>query len=70
MLKDRVILRELISRSLLTDTLREQLYGLDAMDENAAECLQRMLRDLRAQHELFCVRSGQRFDMGRHTIRT
>jgi hypothetical protein len=66
-LEDRVIHRILTLRSLLTDVLRDQLYRLGTMDEDAAECLQRMLRDVRAEHELLCVRP-ERLDMGRHTV--
>lgn len=69
MLEIRVIHQALTVRSLLTDILRDQLSRFGAMDEGAAERLQRMLRDLRAEYELLRMRPGELWlNMGRHTI--
>lgn len=60
--------RVLTCCSLLTDVLREQLHRLVAMDEDATECIEYMLCDLRIESELLRVCARQRFNLGRHPI--
>lgn len=68
LLEIRVIHRRLTLCSLLADIFRDQLYRLGAMDEDAAKGLQHMLRDLRAEHELLCMLTRERLNLGWYTI--
>lgn len=60
--------RVLTCCSLLTDVLREQLHRLVPMDEDAAECIEYMLCDLRLESELLRVCPRKRFNLVRYPI--